>query len=148
MRTVLLWIVHCGIWDRCIVGFARLVSSLCQAVWLSWQNTRHMRETVRWKTRCNFGCCEMSDRWNQTSDPKLLLCDREFNTICNRSPRKSYNQWLSLCVNIISKQIVWTQYDRMVICQTHVLDSVFLCAMIIVILFGGIMKNKNEKIWI
>ena len=27
MLTFLFWIVHCGIWDRCIMGFVRLVSS-------------------------------------------------------------------------------------------------------------------------
>ena len=46
-------------------------------------------ETVRWKTRCNFGCSETNNRRNQTSNPKFCVTGNsiQYVTVPHESPK-------------------------------------------------------------
>ena len=103
MRAFLFWIVHCGIWDRCIVGFVNLVS------WY-WGHHVVMPVVVKqpWKLWVNMSQESLRNiYWTQTIHNKTIhLCHG-----CSDHISNSTNIY-SMPISLILKQNVCIFYSR------------------------------------
>ena len=103
MSTFLFWMVHCGIWDRCIVGFVNLVNC--------WG---YIPDSLSW---CHEHCGQVPDFQRSCSDLKI---GHQGSSPCRNHSGYGLGQWEeALHCNASSHWLSHTQNDPLPSIRCH-----------------------------